>query len=196
MFMNHIATSSGASASEPGKPEAQTPVRGGKLRVRPSTPADLPVLMDLYDRGRGIMRRSGNLRQWTGGYPSEEVVMNDIRRGNSYLCLDEAGLAVGAFAFIPGADPTYARIYEGRWLDDTRPYATIHRLASREDAKGVAAACLDWCYAQVPNLRADTHRDNRIMQHILLKHGFRYCGIIHLLNGDERLAYQKTSVSD
>ena len=25
----------------------------------------------------------------------------------------------------------------------------------------------------------------------LVKNGFKYCGIIHLLNGDERLAYQK-----
>ena len=32
------------------------------------------------------------------------------------------------------------------------------------------------------------------MQHILQKHGFRYCGIIYLLNGDERLAYQKISL--
>ena len=29
------------------------------------------------------------------------------------------------------------------------------------------------------------------MQRILLKHGFRYCSIIYLLNGDERQAYQK-----
>ena len=27
---------------------------------------------------------------------------------------------------------------------------------------------------------------------IILKHGFTYCGIIYLLSGDERLAYQKT----
>ena len=139
------------------------------IQIRKSTLADLPVLMDLYDSGRRIMRGSGNLRQWTKGYPSEEIVMQDITRGNSYLCLDEAEHPVGTFAFIVGADPTYARIY----------------------ARGVSAACMEWCYAQVPNLRADTHRDNRIMQHILLKHGFRYCGIIYLLNGDERLAYQK-----
>jgi hypothetical protein len=31
-----------------------------------------------------------------------------------------------------------------------------------------------------------------IMQHNILKHGFTYCGIIYLLSGDERLAYQKT----
>ena len=29
------------------------------------------------------------------------------------------------------------------------------------------------------------------MQHNILKHGFAYCGIIYLLSGDERLAYQK-----
>lgn len=160
-------------------------------QIRKSTLADLPVLMDLYERGRGIMRRSGNLKQWTGGYPSEELVRHDIAEGHSFLCLDEAERAVGTFAFIPGVDPTYVRIYDGQWLDEVKPYATIHRLASREDATGVAVACLDWCYAQVPNLRADTHRDNRIMQHILLKYGFRYCGIIYLQNGDERLAYQK-----
>ena len=161
------------------------------IQIRKSTLADLPVLMDLYDSGRRIMRGSGNLHQWTKGYPSEEIVMQEITRGNSYLCLDEAEHPVGTFAFIVGADPTYARIYDGQWLDDTHPYGTIHRMAGREDARGVSAACMEWCYAQVPNLRADTHRDNRIMQHILLKHGFRYCGIIYLLNGDERLAYQK-----
>lgn len=40
------------------------------------------------------------------------------------------------------------------------------------------------------NIRIDTHRDNRIMQHNILKYGFSYCGIIYLLSGDERLAYQ------
>ena len=37
----------------------------------------------------------------------------------------------------------------------------------------------------------DTHRDNAIMQHNIKKHGFTYCGIIYLANGDKRLAYQK-----
>lgn len=51
--------------------------------------------------------------------------------------------------------------------------------------------CLQNCYEQIPNLRADTHRDNHILQYILKKHGFKYCGIILLANGDERLAFQK-----
>ena len=30
-----------------------------------------------------------------------------------------------------------------------------------------------------------------IMQHVIEKHGFTYCGIIHIASGDERLAYQR-----
>lgn len=36
-----------------------------------------------------------------------------------------------------------------------------------------------------------THRDNKPMQHVVEQNGFKYCGIIHLENGDERLAYQR-----
>jgi len=38
----------------------------------------------------------------------------------------------------------------------------------------------------------DTHEDNQTMQALLGKHGFSYCGIIHLANGDPRMAYMKT----
>lgn len=161
------------------------------IEIRKTQPTELEILMNLFEQGKRIMRKDGNMKQWTGNYPSEELVMKDIANGNSYVCLDGTGEIIGTFAFIQGNDPTYARIYEGEWLEDTLPYGVIHRLASTEDSKGVAAACLQWCYRQIPNLRADTHRDNRILQYILQKHGFKYCGIIFLANGDERLAYQK-----
>ena len=145
------------------------------IQIRKTQPEDIDHLMNIFEQGKRIMRKSGNLKQWTGSYPSRDLIKKDIEAGHSYVCLDEKGDIIGTFTFIPGKDPTYARIYEGQWLDDERPYATIHRLASTEDSHGVAAACLEWCYTQ----------------HILQKHGFRYCGIIYLLNGDERLAYQK-----
>ena len=40
------------------------------------------------------------------------------------------------------------------------------------------------------NIRVDTHRDNKVMQHILTKQGFQRCGIIYVKNGTERIAYQ------
>lgn len=161
------------------------------IEIRKARLSDLETLMSLFEEGKRIMRKAGNRKQWTGSYPSSGIVTKDIENGHCYVCLDERQEIIGTFAFIPGPDPTYARIYDGDWIDDTQPYGVIHRLASTESSRGVAAACLQWCYEQMPNLRADTHRDNHILQHILKKHGFRYCGIIYLLNGDERLAYQK-----
>lgn len=162
------------------------------IEIRKTSPAEIETLMDIFEQAKRIMRKAGNMKQWTGNYPSTELVMRDIENGNSYVCLDDTGEIIGTFAFICGNDPTYAQIYEGSWVEDTQPYGVIHRLASTENSKGVAAACLQWCYEQIPNLRADTHRDNHILQHILKKHGFQYCGIIYLANGDERLAFQKT----
>lgn len=165
------------------------------IKIRQSQIEELEMLMNLYEQGRCIMRKDGNMRQWTKGYPSEELIRQDIERGNSYICINESGEVVGTFAFIHGIDPTYLNIYEGTWIDDVHPYGVIHRLTSTETSRGVATACFRWCYEQIPNLRTDTHRDNRIMQRILQQNGFRYCGIIHPTNGDERLAYQLYSTA-
>ena len=51
---------------------------------------------------------------------------------------------------------------------------------------------LDFAFQHTDTLRIDTHEDNKTMQALLTKNGFSYCGIIHLENGDPRLAYQKT----
>ena len=113
-----------------------------------------------------------------------------MERHGGFVILDR-GRIVGYFAFLPSPDPTYSTIYQGEWLDDTLPYHVIHRIASLPEAHHIFASILDFCFALDSNLRIDTHRDNSIMQHVLSKHGFSYCGIIYLANGDERLAYQK-----
>ena len=43
------------------------------------------------------------------------------------MIYDETGIH-GVFALFDGAEPTYAHIEEGEWLND-EPYVTIHRLA-------------------------------------------------------------------
>lgn len=78
-----------------------------------------------------------------------------------------------------------------QWLDDSQPYHVIHRIASFPEAHGIFHTIMEFAFARDRNIRIDTHRDNRIMQHNILQHGFSYCGIILLANGDERLAYQK-----
>lgn len=158
--------------------------------IRHASMADLPVILDLRDQAREIMRSYGNVNQWPEGYPLQEKFENDIEQGHSYVMMDSTGLIVGTFAFIPGPDVTYKIIYDGQWLDD-EPYYVIHRIASTPESHGILDALLDYCEAISPNIRIDTHEDNLIMRKGLDKRGYQYCGIIHLLNGDERLAFQK-----
>ena len=158
--------------------------------IRKSTLADLPVILNLRDQAREIMRSYGNTFQWPDGYPRDDMFRKDIELAGSHVMLDEEGTIVGTFALLPSPEVTYNVIYDGQWLDD-EPYHVIHRIASTPGSHGILDALLDYCESQVANIRIDTHEANIIMRKGLEKHGYQYCGIIHLLNGDERLAFQK-----
>ncbi len=160
------------------------------MEVRLAHHGDIPAIMPVIEAAKGIMRASGNANQWTNGYPSEETIRGDISLGNGYVVVHEGEIA-GYFAFIASPEPTYARIYDGAWLDNEKPYHVVHRIASVPQVHGIFHAIMEFCFSRDPNIRIDTHRDNRIMQHNILKHGFCYCGIILLASGDERLAYQR-----
>ncbi len=164
-----------------------------KRKVAKATLADLATVLELIDSGRRIMRENGNLHQWDDHHPSPIQIRQDIVDGHCHLLI-EGNRSIATFALIPGPDITYREIENGQWIDDRRPYHVIHRVASLPSQHHVMRDILDYCFTVTDNIRIDTHRDNQIMQHCLAKAGFSYCGIIHLLNGDERLAYQKVTL--
>lgn len=165
-----------------------------KVLIRPAGLGDLPLVMEIYEYARAFMRANGNVTQWVNGYPSEELIRQEIQDGHSFVCTDGDGEIVGTFCFILGDDPTYQQIYDGAWLND-EPYGVIHRMGTNGKRKGIAEACLDWSFQHSGNIRVDTHRDNLVMQHILEKNGFKRCGIIYVRDGTERIAYQKIVTS-
>lgn len=158
--------------------------------IRHATTNDVDRIMQVLDAAKQVMREAGNANQWINGYPTVEAVLRDIECQGG-MVVDDDGVVVAYFAFLPSPEPTYASIYEGSWLDDTQPYHVVHRIGSVPDACGIFSSVMEYCFGVDSNMRIDTHRDNMIMQHLLEKYGFTYCGIIYLLNGDERLAYQK-----
>ncbi len=161
------------------------------MNIRHAKFEELPALLAIYDHARGYMREQGNPTQWSGGYPDETILKDDISKQQLYVCV-ENGEILGVFCYFYGNDPTYLRICEGKWLNDA-PYGVLHRIAVVSHRKGVASFCYDFCFSQCKNLKIDTHRDNIPMQKSLAKNGFSYCGIIYLASGDERLAYQKSN---
>lgn len=158
--------------------------------IRKATFEEVPLIMSIIDEARQTMIDNGNATQWPKGRPSQSVIEEDIKSETGYV-MEEDGEVVAYFAFKPSPDPTYLTIYDGAWVEADSPYYVIHRVASRRSIHGVLRRVIDFGFTQIDNIRIDTHRDNTIMQHLLSKFGFSYCGIIHLLNGDERLAYQK-----
>ena len=161
---------------------------------RGATRSDLEQIMQIYARARQAMKDSGNPTQWGDSFPPQELIEDDIDSNRLFVYLINGQLEA-VFAFILGPDPTYAKIEDGHWLNDTLPYGTVHRLASAGKRHGVAADVITWCLEHCESLRADTHADNKIMQHLLEKNGFTRCGIIHVANGTPRIAYQKMALT-
>lgn len=153
---------------------------------------ELDQIMEVYARARAFMAENGNPTQWGDSYPSRELIEEDILSNRLFVCVINGELEA-VFAFILGEDPTYKTIEDGQWLNNG-PYGTLHRLASAGHRPGVGRLVIDWCLEHCESLRADTHADNKIMQHVLESNGFSRCGIIHLANGSPRIAYQKLGI--
>jgi len=158
------------------------------MTIRKAKTEELDTVMAIYAHGREIMKRIGNVHQWGNTRPARETIANDIREGNLYVVETETGVHA-SFAFLLGDDPTYAEI-DGAWLNDN-PYGTLHRIASDEEVKGVMREIVAFAESNTGDVRIDTHRDNKIMRHIVSKLGFAECGIIITDDGTERLAFQK-----
>lgn len=130
-------------------------------------------------------------------YPNAETIQSDIDHGSSYVLLKNKKIAATAAVSFNG-EKTYGSIYGGQWVTD-HSYAVIHRIAVDRDEKGLGLAsdiiknverlCLG---RGVYSIRVDTHEKNRLMQRLLSKNRFQYCGIIYLEDGNKRIAFEKT----
>ena len=158
-----------------------------KKIIRLAQQADMERILQIYAQARRFMAENGNPTQWDSGYPSQEMLAEDIRRGRLFA-IAEDGQICGVFMFFIGEDPTYAYI-EGSWRSNA-PYGVIHRVAGA--GGGIFAAVLAYCKSQISHLRIDTHADNKPMQHVVEKAGFVRRGIIYLADGSPRIAYDLT----
>ena len=156
--------------------------------IRAATPADLPAILEVYRKARDFMARSGNPTQWGTTYPATELLVEDICLGRLFVDTEQERIC-GAFMFALGDDPTYAYIENGAWLDSTL-YGTIHRVAGDGTVPGVLKRCVAFCRSQHPHLRIDTHADNHIMQKLITREGFAFCGTIYVEDGSPRMAYE------
>lgn len=131
--------------------------------------------------------------QWHPDYPTRQTIADDIEHGIGYAFADERGIC-GYCCIIIGDEPAYHKI-DGAWKTD-RPYAVVHRMAFSEAARGGGLSkeafrlIKELCKSNdIGAIRVDTQDENKVMQHILTREGFEYCGLI-LFDGGPKLAYE------
>lgn len=167
-----------------------------KLNFRKTVKADIDNVMVVIKQAQDYFKEQG-INQWQNNYPNSDTINNDITNGHSYVLLkDDSIVATVAVSF--GGESTYNNIHEGQWITNDK-YAVIHRIAvdntykglglSSEIIKKIEELCLS---KDVHSIKVDTHKENLPMQKVFKKNNFEYCGIIYLLDGNERIAFEKT----
>lgn len=165
------------------------------MQFRKAVMKDLDAMMHIVREAQAYFKNQ-RINQWQNNYPNEEVIQKDIENGYSYV-LAEDNQIIATVAVSFDGEKTYDSIYEGKWLSNEE-YAVIHRIAvdSRQKGKGLSSHMLQQieqlCLERgIASMKVDTHPDNQSMQRLLYKNEFQYCGIIYLLDGNQRIAFEK-----
>lgn len=166
------------------------------MKIRKLTAAELPQVAELYEQARAALKAQG-IDQWQDGYPNIKTAERDIDNGTSYVLEDDSGEIIATACLAFGREPTYEKIFYGKWSAEPEEYGFLHRIAVAPHAKGRGAAGLMFDELKrlakdrsIQVVRGDTHRDNKTMQRVMEKNGLSYRGVIYLEDGSERLAYE------
>lgn len=165
------------------------------MEFRKSSIEDIPEMMKIINQAQEYFKSKG-IDQWQDGYPNEDNLKEDISADESYVMLIDGKIVATAAISFRG-ESTYDKIYVGEWLSD-RKYGVVHRVAISDAFKGQGLSheimsfseekCKEYGYKSI---KIDTHEDNFVMRGLLEKNGFKYCGVILLEDGAERVAYEK-----
>ena len=146
-----------------------------------ATEQELEELLAFYEHVADNMEESG-LRQWHWGkYPSEQMIREDLEKGDLYY-LRTDGVVSAAVVLMAGQEPEYDGL---SWTCGIRP-GIFHRLAVHPSMQGAGLGGLVLDDVQqilrragCDCVRCDTSVKNTRAQHLYEKLGFRRCGTLH-----------------
>ncbi len=166
--------------------------------IRKAEPSDIPRIEEIFAEARGTIAALG-IDQWQDGYPTREIATEDALIGRSYV-VELDGAVSATYVLQTGGDRTSDEIATGAWPtgNTDADYLAVHRVAIAVSCRGRGVAGEIVSYSAdfarehgLKSLRIDTHEGNVVMRRMLEKNGFSYCGVIHLANGDPRVAYER-----
>ena len=159
------------------------------MLIRLANIDDVMVIMSIVRSAQQALKELG-IDQWQNGYPSAEVICDDISRGVGYVACAEDGAVVGYEAVVLTGEEAYEQIADREWNTPDR-YVVVHRLCVSGDARrcGVAMALMSFAskHAQqydIHAFRIDTHKGNVRMLSLLHKLGFKRVGVVQYDSGE------------
>lgn len=164
---------------------------------RKATKEEIPRIWEIILQAKAQMKRAGS-EQWQDGYPTVEIIGNDIEQGIGFvICDKERVIAYGAVSF--DSEPAYEEIAE-KWQGSS--YVVVHRLAVADECKhrGVAHAFFDYTeqYALqkgIGSFRVDTNFDNAYMLRLMKSCHFVYRGEVHYGIRGSRMAFERVMLN-
>ncbi len=166
------------------------------VEIKRASYDNLEGIMSVIESGREYLAKQ-NIDQWQDNYPNIEVIKNDLDNVEAYILADGDNVA-GYFTFCAPPEPQYEVIDDGKWLNDTDNYASMHHvvISSAYRGKGLAHKIYRFCENRARecgylSLRVDTHSDNKIMRHTAEKNGFAFCGTVYYYGILKRIAFEK-----
>ena len=159
--------------------------------------SDIDRILTVFADAREFLRNCG-VDQWQDGFPDRQTISDDINSAEAFVLTDR-NMIIGFFVLSLIPEVSYAKIKGEGWLNDDDGYAVIHRAAisSSHRGRGISAAIFSVCEQKAKHhgmrsIRIDTHKDNALMRHLIIRNGYTYFGIIRLTRDDsERVAFEK-----
>lgn len=166
------------------------------MEIRKADKEDVEQILEIFGQAQKSLK-DRNVDQWQDGYPNINNAYEDIENGHAYVLVKDNQIAA-TVAISFGEDESYKKVYEGEWLTGGTNYAVIHRIAVKNEFKGLGLASKIFEFTEklckengTKSIKIDTHKENFPMQSAIKKFGFNYCGIIYMFDGAERIAFEK-----
>ena len=154
------------------------------ITFRPASAGDMADILRITGDARDILRIR-KIDQWQGEYPEEKDFLSDIEKEECYMIFH--GNEPAGFFTLAFDDPEcYRLITDGRWTEGLS-FMVLHRaaLAAKYRGTGLSKAMIRFAEdiageKGVQCIRADTHRKNKAMQHLLRENGFVFRGNVQV----------------
>lgn len=151
--------------------------------IRSASMSDIDKIMDIINDAKNFLASNGS-SQWNGPkeYPNILTIKNDIFYQKAFVYLKNNDIC--GYVALAGVEKNYDSP-TATWLTNGDNYITVHRLAVADKCRGmgISKELMSFAYEygkknRYQSVRIDTHPKNIIMQNLMNKLDYVYCGSV------------------